>query len=71
MLGWEGDIRGGFGDSDGGPWFAPLPISNGDIAYAVAWKQDNNGETFVASSISLPWLEHATLERIEALEENL
>jgi hypothetical protein len=55
--GWEGDIRGGFGDEDGGPWFAPLPIDNsGETVFIIAWKQDNNGTTFVASSIPLPWL---------------
>jgi hypothetical protein len=55
--GWEGDIRGGFGDSDGGPWFVPLPISEFDgAAFVIAWKQDNNGDTFVASPMPLPWL---------------
>jgi hypothetical protein len=35
--GWEGDIRGGFGDSDGGPWFAPLPINEpGSTAFVIA-----------------------------------
>jgi hypothetical protein len=55
--GWEGDIRGAMGDSDGGPRFAPLPLNSpGDYAFVIAWKQDNNGDTFVASSIPLPWL---------------
>ena len=55
--GWEGDIRGGFGDLDGGPWFAPLPINDsGNTAFVLSWKQDNDGTTFVASSIPLPWL---------------
>jgi hypothetical protein len=57
-LGWEGDIRGCFGELDGGPWFAPLPVNNpGETAFMIAWKQDNNGDTFVASSIPLPWLQ--------------
>src|SRR5262249_1721376 len=56
--GWEGDIRGSFGDSDGGPWFAPLPIDDpGSTAFMLCWKQDNNGTTFVASPIPLPWLQ--------------
>jgi hypothetical protein len=55
--GWEGDIRGGFGDSDGGPWFAPLPINEpGSTAFVIAWKQDNDGDTFVASPVPMPWL---------------
>jgi hypothetical protein len=48
--GWEGDIRGGnlrvF-------W---LPDDT-EFAYAFVWKQDNNGDTFVASPRELPWLE--------------
>ena len=56
--GWEGNIRSGFGDSDGGPWFAPLPINDsGSTAFVISWKQENDGTTFVASSMPLPWLQ--------------
>lgn len=54
-LGWEGDIR-------EGPYIAMCPIPdggpeyNGDGTFFVAWKQDNNGETFIASPFRLPWL---------------
>jgi hypothetical protein len=50
-LGWPGDIR-------QGPFACPLP--NGDIdcgEYLIAWKEDNNGTTYVASPYRLPWLE--------------
>jgi hypothetical protein len=53
--GWEGDIR----NWRNGPFVAPLPVNYGDgtIRYMIAWKQDNNGTTFVASPFPLPWLE--------------
>jgi hypothetical protein len=56
--GWEGDIRGGY-DFGNGPWFAPLPIDRGGYKFMIAWKQDTNGSTFVASPIELPWLERS------------
>ena len=48
-IGWEGDFR--------GPISCPLP--NGDCGgeYLIAWKQDNNGATFVASPFALLWLQ--------------
>jgi hypothetical protein len=52
-LGWEGDVR-------EGPFVTVLPREPGDYwpGYVlVAWKQDNNGTTFLASPIHLPWLE--------------
>jgi hypothetical protein len=52
--GWEGDFR----NDEGGPWFCPLPINDsGNSEYLIAWKQDNNGTTFVVSPYPLPWLE--------------
>lgn len=51
-VGWEGDIR-------EGPFVAGLPtdmIAN-DGKIMIAWKQDNNGDTFVVSPIKLAWLE--------------
>jgi hypothetical protein len=50
--GWEGDIR-------EGPYVAGLPTHEtaDDGHFMIAWKQDNNGDTFVASPYRLPWLE--------------
>jgi hypothetical protein len=49
--GWEGDIR-------EGPFVAALPSPGGiDALYVLAWKQDNNGDTMIASPVPLPWLE--------------
>jgi hypothetical protein len=47
---WEGDKR-------EGPYFAPLPDPGTcSTVYMVAWKQDNNGDLFVVSPVSLPYL---------------
>jgi hypothetical protein len=53
--GWEGDIR---GDD---VFVSALPPANGDGAgpLMIAWKQENNGDTFVYSPWPLPWLETA------------
>jgi hypothetical protein len=50
-IGWEGDFR-------EGPFVASLPVDDGSCACPVmmAWKQDNNGQTFIASPFPLPWL---------------
>jgi hypothetical protein len=53
---WEGDIRGGF-FGDNGPWVCPLPLGECSNDYLIAWKQDNNGSTFIASPVELPWLQ--------------
>ncbi len=57
QLCWDGDIRGGFGHHDGGPWVAPLPAKSGGYEFLLAWKQDDNGMTFVISPQPLQWLE--------------
>jgi hypothetical protein len=51
-VGWEGDIR-------EGPFIAGLPTHDvgRDGRFMIAWKQDNNGDTFVVSPYRLPWLE--------------
>jgi len=50
-LGWEGDER-------DGPYIAGLPaLDSGGHAYLIAWKQDNDGTSFVASPFHLAWLE--------------
>jgi hypothetical protein len=52
-VGWEGDMR-------DGPYVAglPKPASGRDGQVMVAWKQDNNGDTFIVSPLRLPWLEN-------------
>jgi hypothetical protein len=47
--GWEGDMR-------QGPFIGGLPMDLDDARYCLAWKQDNNGTTFVAAPVELPWL---------------
>ena len=48
-LGWEGDMR-------EGPYIAGFPGRDGhDDGIIIAWKQDNNGDTFVVSPEQLPW----------------
>jgi hypothetical protein len=49
--GWEGDFRSG-----NEPRVVVLPDEN-DPKLALVWKQDNNGATFVASQVALPWLD--------------
>jgi hypothetical protein len=48
--GWEGDIR-GFSEI----YVSGVPVA-GDptCALMIAWKQENNGDTFVASETELP-----------------
>lgn len=52
FIGWEGDMR-------EGPVVSMLPpIGAGENSlFLIAWKQDNNGESFVVSPYELPWLE--------------
>lgn len=55
-LGWEGDVR-------EGPYVVVIPTDDSyDPKYIVALKQDNNGETFLASPIPL---EHLNYEKRE------
>jgi hypothetical protein len=48
----EGDIRHGCG-----PFMCPIPDGEYTGEYLIAWKQNNNGTTFVASPFRLTWLE--------------
>jgi len=61
--GWEGDIRRG----ENGPCVTALPFVDpeeyGKAYHIIAWKQDNNGQTFVASPQQLPWLVHRRQQR--------
>jgi hypothetical protein len=64
-VGWEGDIRGS------GPLVTVLPLAPGNYdlpAVIIAWKQDNNGTTFLAAPWRLPWLE-ADMSSGEWVEE--
>jgi hypothetical protein len=49
---WEGDIRSG-----SGPFICPIPDGDSTGEYLIAWKQNNNGTTFIASPFRLSWLE--------------
>jgi hypothetical protein len=56
-IGWEGDVR-------GEPYVAGLPgaESGDDHNIMIAWKQDNNGDTFVVSPFELPYLKEEGLK---------
>ena len=50
QIGWEGDVA-------IGPRVSMLPADDFKPApFIIAWKQSNNGSTFVASPFPLPWL---------------
>jgi hypothetical protein len=56
---WEGDVA-------HGPYISAVPDSGGlDCALILAWKQSNNGTTYVASQIELPWLAEYRLAALE------
>jgi hypothetical protein len=58
-IGWEGDFR-------NGPFISAMPAEhgNGYSEFLIAWKQDNNGTTFIASPFPLLWLEDDGAEHI-------
>lgn len=49
--GWEGDMR-------EGPFIFATPPDDGCSCFdiGVAWKQDNNGTTYVVTPRAMPWL---------------
>jgi hypothetical protein len=47
---WEGDFK-------EGPYLWWLPDGDNEFVYAFAWKQHNNGTTYVASPVKLSWLD--------------
>lgn len=48
------ELRAGEG---GNPWWTPFPGNDsGSPLYLIAWKQDNNGDTFIVSPVELPHL---------------
>lgn len=57
ILGWEGDVR-------SGPYWIPLPWDTGVWDFAIGWKQDNNGTTFIASPVQFTWLHRDMASRI-------
>lgn len=50
-IGWQGDIR-----DRCGPFYFSIPAEL-TCRFGVAWKQDNNGDTVVASPFPMPWLD--------------
>lgn len=48
-VGWDGDMR-------EGPYVSGLPSNESCPFLMFAWKQDNNGTSFVTSPFELPWL---------------
>lgn len=56
--GWEGDVR-------SGPYVAGFPDPDtGGPAVMIAWKQENNGTTFVASPHPLPHLQSSAWKTV-------
>lgn len=52
LAAWEGDVR-------EGPYVIPIPGGEWgafEPELAFAWKQGNNGTTFIVSPVELPWL---------------
>ena len=64
-LGWEEDIS-------WGPFISALPVDDagGPCPIIIAWKQSNNGTTFVASPFELPWLHNKYIEHVEVFATN-
>lgn len=62
-LGWDGDLR-------EGPYFSRLPENDFyPGSFLLAWKQDNNGTTYIASPYRLPWLETDCIDWITETSE--
>lgn len=53
-IGWEGDVRGDQIFVTGVP--SELGNNGEDDEILIAWKQENNGHTFIISPFELPWL---------------
>lgn len=43
-------------DLKDGPYISGIPREDVECAVIIMWKQNNNGTTYVASQIELPWL---------------
>jgi hypothetical protein len=46
---WEGDVAHGV-------FISAVPTEDGECKLMLAWKQSNNGDTYVVSEMALPWL---------------
>lgn len=56
QLHWEGDVR-------EGPYVCGLPTNeSGCPEILIAWKQDNNGTTYIATPFAMPWLEDSSTD---------
>jgi hypothetical protein len=53
-MGWEGDFS-------NGPFISAIPADDGENIpdLLFAWKQSNNGTTFIVSPYALPWMSNA------------
>ena len=58
-VGWEGDVR-------EGPYIIPV-LAEVEVLHAVAWKQDNNGNTFIWSPVPLPHLDSVAFGKSRGL----
>jgi hypothetical protein len=56
---WEGDVR-------EGPYIYFVPAGHNSMAPLFAWKQNNNGETFIVSRVDLPMMEEEGEINVEA-----
>lgn len=53
---WDGDIRGK------NLYVFALPVDDGSLPeIGIVWKQDDNGTTYIASPVRLPWLDDGLL----------
>lgn len=55
QLGWEGDLV-------RGPLVSILPEPGSAGLLIIAWKQSNNGSTYVVSRVELPYLKHHSID---------
>jgi hypothetical protein len=58
-LEWEGDVN-------DGPYIAPLPCNDAYCDFMVAWKQKNNGDTFIGCPYALLWLDDGCIGKAVA-----
>lgn len=52
---WEGDIR-------EGPYFSVMPTNEDFCPFIVAWKQNNNGQTFLGARVPIYSLEMTAVQ---------
>ncbi len=59
-IGWEGDSRSGHWNC----WALP-DADSGFLHWLIAVKQDNNGQTFLASPVPLPHLDKVAFRKVQ------